>query len=43
MVAGITEFREDKVVRERIYFGEPWEPPASRAQWVELFDPREPD
>ena len=22
------EFRDDKVVRERIYFGEPWEPPA---------------
>jgi hypothetical protein len=43
MVVGIMEFRDDKVVRERIYFGEPWEPPAWRAQWVERFDPREPD
>ena len=43
MVVGIMEFRDEKVVRERIYFGEPWEPPAWRAQWVERFDPREPD
>src|SRR5215212_9586675 len=43
MVVGLMEFRDDKVVRERIYFGEPWEPPAWRAQWVELFDPLEPD
>jgi hypothetical protein len=41
MVVGIMEFRDDKVIRERIYFGDPWEPPAWRAQWVELFDPRE--
>ena len=41
MAVGIMEFRGDKVVRERIYFGEPWEPPEWRAQWVELFDPRE--
>ena len=34
-VVGIMEFRDEKVVRERIYFGEPWEPPAWRAQWVE--------
>ncbi|HWI02124.1 MAG TPA: nuclear transport factor 2 family protein [Propionibacteriaceae bacterium] len=40
-VVGIMEFRDDKVVRERIYFGEPWEPPAWRAQWVEPMD--EPD
>ncbi len=40
MVVGIMEFRDDKVVRERIYFGEPWEAPAWRAQWVELFDPQ---
>ena len=39
MAVGIMEFRDDKVVRERIYFGEPWEPPAWRAQWVERFDP----
>ena len=43
MVVGIMEFRDDKVVRERIYFGEPWDPPGWRANWVELFDPREPD
>lgn len=30
-----------KVVRERIYFGEPWEPPAWPARWVERFDPWE--
>ena len=34
-VVGIMEFRDGKVFRERIYFGEPWEPPAWRAQWVE--------
>src|SRR4051794_5778817 len=43
MVVGIMEFRDEKVVRERIYFGDPWEPPAWRAQWVELFDPQEAD
>jgi hypothetical protein len=37
-VVGIMEFRDGKVVRERIYFGEPWEPPAWRAQWVESMD-----
>jgi hypothetical protein len=31
----IMEFRDGKIVRERIYYGEPWEPPAWRAQWVE--------
>jgi hypothetical protein len=40
MAVGIMEFHDEKVIRERIYFGEPWEPPASRAQWVERFDPR---
>ena len=43
MVVGIMEFRDGKVVRERIYFGDPWEPPGWRAQWVERFDPREPE
>ena len=43
MVVGIMEFRDEKVVRERIYFGERWEPPAWRAQWVELFDPQAAD
>jgi len=40
MAVGIMEFRDGKVVRERIYFGDPWEPPAWRAEWVERFDPR---
>ncbi len=35
MVAGIMEFRDGKVVRERLYITEPWDPPAWRAQWVE--------
>ena len=39
MAVGIMEFRAGKVVRERIYFGEPWEPPAWRAQWVEPMEP----
>ena len=42
VVVGIMEFRDGRVVRERIYFGDPWEPPAWRARWVERFDPREP-
>ena len=43
MAVGIREFRDSKVVRERIYFGDPWQPPAWRAEWVERFDPAEPD
>jgi hypothetical protein len=43
MVVGIMEFRDGKVLRERIYFGDPWEPPAWRAQWVERFDPWKAD
>ena len=42
MAVGVMEFRDDKVVRERIFFGEPFEPPAWRAGWVELFDPADP-
>ncbi|WP_328989406.1 nuclear transport factor 2 family protein [Kribbella sp. NBC_01245] len=34
-VAGIMEFRDGKVFRERIYITEPWEPPQWRAEWVE--------
>jgi hypothetical protein len=34
----IMELRDGKVVRERIYYGEPWEPPAWRAQWVEAME-----
>jgi len=29
------EFDADKVIRETQYFAEPFEPGASRAQWVE--------
>jgi SnoaL-like protein len=43
IAVGIMEFRDEKVVRERIYFGEPWEPPAWRAGWVERFDPHAPE
>ena len=35
----IMEFRNGKVMRETIYVGDPWEPPAWRAQWVELVEP----
>jgi hypothetical protein len=42
MAVGLMEFRDGKVVRERIYFGDSWEPPAWRARWVERFDPRDP-
>ena len=31
----IMEFRGGQVAHETIYFGEPWEPPAWRARWVE--------
>ena len=41
MVVGIMEFRDGKVIRERIYFGETWEPPAWRAQWVERMEAAE--
>ena len=34
----IMEFRDGKVVRETIYFGDPFEPPTWRAQWVELVE-----
>ena len=35
MAVGIMEFRDEKVVRERIYFAEPFDAPEWRAQWVE--------
>jgi hypothetical protein len=38
-VVAILEFRNGKVVRERIYIAEPWDPPAYRARWVEPLDP----
>ena len=34
-VVSVMEIRDGKIVRERNYYGEPWEPPAWRAQWVE--------
>src|SRR5580700_12316009 len=34
----IMEFRGDKVWRETQYFADPFEAPASRAQWVERMD-----
>jgi hypothetical protein len=34
----IMEFRDGKVARETIYFGDPWEPPVWRAQWVEVVE-----
>lgn len=35
----IMEFRGGKVVHETIYFGEPWEAPAWRAEWTEPLEP----
>lgn len=35
----IMEFRDGRIVHETIYWGEPWEPPAWRAQWVEPIGP----
>jgi hypothetical protein len=37
-VVSIMEFEGEKVVRETQYFGEPFEPGPSRAQWVERMD-----
>ena len=34
----IMEFRDDRVARETQYFADPFEAPASRAQWVERMD-----
>lgn len=39
LAVGIMEFRDGLVVRERIYFGDPWDPPAWRARWVEPMEP----
>jgi hypothetical protein len=41
IAVGIMEFSGDKVVRERIYFGDPWDPPEWRADRVERFEPWE--
>ncbi len=37
-VVSIMEFEDGKVVRETQYFGEPYEPGPSRAQWAERMD-----
>jgi ketosteroid isomerase-like protein len=37
-VVSIMEFEDGEVVRETQYFGEPFEPGPSRAQWVEPID-----
>jgi hypothetical protein len=37
-VVSIMEFEGEKVVRETQYFGSPFAPGASRAQWVERID-----
>jgi limonene-1,2-epoxide hydrolase len=37
-VVSIMQIRDGKIVHERNYYGEPWEPPAWRAQWVEPMD-----
>jgi hypothetical protein len=34
----IMEFRDGKVAKETLYFGDPFEPPAWRAQWVERME-----
>jgi hypothetical protein len=34
-VASVMEFENGRVIRETQYFGEPFEPGPSRAQWVE--------
>ncbi|MDB5483353.1 MAG: hypothetical protein JWO83_4406 [Caulobacteraceae bacterium] len=37
-VVSIMEFEDGKVIRETQYFGEPFEPGQSRAQWTEPMD-----
>jgi hypothetical protein len=37
-VVSVMEFEGDAVVRETQYFGEPFEPGASRRQWVERME-----
>ena len=37
-VVSIMEFEGDRVVRETQYFGEPFEPGPTRAQWVERME-----
>ncbi|ORA37047.1 nuclear transport factor 2 family protein [Mycobacterium aquaticum] len=37
-VVSVMEFEDGEVVRETQYFGDPFEPGASRAQWVERME-----
>lgn len=37
-VVSIAEFKDGEIVRETQYFSDPFEPGASRAQWVERMD-----
>ncbi len=39
LAAAIYEFEGDKIIRERVYFCQPFEAPAWRAQWVEQGTP----
>lgn len=39
-VFAVLDLRGGKVVRERIYIADPWDPPAYRARWAEPLDPR---
>ena len=34
----IMEFRDDKIAHETLYFGDPFEPPEWRSEWVEKTD-----
>jgi hypothetical protein len=35
----IMVFRDQKVARETLYFGDPWEPPAWRARFIKQLEP----
>ena len=37
-VVCIMEFRDDKIAHETLYFGDPFEPPEWRSEWVEKTD-----
>lgn len=41
-IVSIIEFAEGKVVRETLYFADPFEAPTWRSQWVSLNDPFSP-
>lgn len=37
-VVCIMEFKDEKIVHETLYFGDPFEPPEWRSKWVEKID-----